>query len=176
MALDLRRPIRRDVLKRYPIRLGEEELYQGPFVGEAPDLYLFFKEHFICFPRIDLGVKGVFTELPKNEPFSAHHLASLKALKGVLLMTGPAVRGEAEVREPRIVDLSPTILYLLGLPVPDYMDGRILEEVIIPEHLVTQPPLRVRYDGSPGPRQQLAFSQTEEEDIKAQLKGLGYLE
>jgi len=31
---------------------------------------------------------------------------------------------------PRIIDLAPTILALLGLPVPDDMDGRILEEFL----------------------------------------------
>lgn len=52
---------------------------------------------------------------------------------GVLVMAGPGVRAGAEVGECSTLDLAPTILTLLGLPVPGYMTGRVLEEALEPD-------------------------------------------
>lgn len=52
---------------------------------------------------------------------------------GVLIMAGPGVRAGAEIRECSTLDLAPTILTLLGLSVPEYMTGRVLEEVLEPD-------------------------------------------
>jgi len=35
----------------------------------------------------------------------------------------------------QLVDVAPTICYLLGLPLPQYMEGRVLLEAIDPEYL-----------------------------------------
>jgi hypothetical protein len=51
---------------------------------------------------------------------------------GVVIMAGPGVRAGAEVGECSTLDLAPTLLTLLGLPVPPYMKGRVLEEVLDP--------------------------------------------
>jgi hypothetical protein len=50
----------------------------------------------------------------------------------VLIMAGPGVRAGAEIGECSTLDLAPTILTLLGLPIPGYMKGRVLEEVLEP--------------------------------------------
>ncbi len=153
----------------------KEELFEGPFVGEAPDLYFFFKKDFSCFPKLDVGSNEIFKKPSMNHNLSAHHLASLEALKGILFMGGPTVSRGAEVRDARLLDLAPTILYLLGLPIPDYMDGRVLERAFIPERLAARPPIRARADASPMKRRLLAQYEDEEGQIRAQLKGLGYL-
>jgi Type I phosphodiesterase / nucleotide pyrophosphatase len=49
--------------------------------------------------------------------------------RGVLLVYGPGVRAGAEVGPCDDLDLAPTLLTMLGLPVPPYMRGRVLEEV-----------------------------------------------
>ena len=46
--------------------------------------------------------------------------------RGFILATGPGVPVSGAVPEARAVDLAPTILSLLGVPVPSYMDGRPL--------------------------------------------------
>ncbi len=155
--------------------LRKEELFEGPFVGEAPDLYFFFKKDFTCFPTLEVGGKDLFRRPSENHNLSAHHLASLEAQRGVLFMEGPTVSRGAALRNARLLDMAPTILYLLGLPIPDYMDGRVLEGAIVPERLAAHPPVRVRADASPGTRRPVAHPEDEEGQIRAQLKGLGYL-
>lgn len=51
---------------------------------------------------------------------------------GVLIMAGPGVKAGAVVGECSTLDLAPTMLALLGLPVPEYMTGRVLTEALEP--------------------------------------------
>ena len=43
-------------------------------------------------------------------------------------MAGPGIAAGVDLGECSTLDLAPTMLHLLGLPVPDYMPGRILDE------------------------------------------------
>jgi hypothetical protein len=49
---------------------------------------------------------------------------------GVVMLRGPGVRRGAEIGECSNLDLAPTVLRLLGLPVPSHMRGRVLEEAL----------------------------------------------
>ena len=49
---------------------------------------------------------------------------------GVLIMAGPGVRAGVKLGECSTLDLAPTMLALLGLPVPEYMKGRVLDEAL----------------------------------------------
>lgn len=49
---------------------------------------------------------------------------------GVLVMCGPGIRPGVAIGECSTLDLAPTMLTLLGLPVPSYMKGRVLDEVL----------------------------------------------
>jgi hypothetical protein len=52
--------------------------------------------------------------------------------KGVLLAQGPAVRRNFRIPQCDNLDLAPTLLRLLGQPVPRAMHGRVLEEAFHP--------------------------------------------
>lgn len=54
---------------------------------------------------------------------------------GIFVLQGPAFRKGAEVDEASILDLTPTLLRLLGLPVGEDMDGRPIESAFAPEWL-----------------------------------------
>lgn len=45
---------------------------------------------------------------------------------GVLILAGPGIRSGALIAGPRLVDVAPTLLYALGLPVARDLDGRVL--------------------------------------------------
>jgi hypothetical protein len=48
--------------------------------------------------------------------------------KGMLLLYGPGIRGGVSIADTSNLDLAPTMLAVLGLPVPEFMNGRVLEE------------------------------------------------
>jgi len=62
----------------------------------------------------------------------------------------------------------------MGLPVPDDMDGRVLEDIYVPEFREAHP---VRYDSRAGQemKEQAALSAEETAELEDRLRGLGYL-
>ena len=52
---------------------------------------------------------------------------------GVIFLWGGPIRAGARLQSPTVFDVTPTLLYLLGLPVGKDMDGRVLTEAIVPE-------------------------------------------
>ena len=47
---------------------------------------------------------------------------------GLLVMRGPGIRAGARIGECTNLDVAPTILHLMGVPIPPHMKGRVLEE------------------------------------------------
>jgi len=75
-----------------------------------------------------------------------------------------------------MVDVAPTILYDLGLPVPTNMDGRVLTDMLDPGHVTANPirheaPLN-RAEGAMG----AGHTEDEQAQVASRLAGLGYIE
>jgi arylsulfatase A-like enzyme len=49
------------------------------------------------------------------------------------LAQGEPIRQGYEVQGAKIIDLAPTLLHLLGVPAPDDMDGRVLQDILTEE-------------------------------------------
>jgi hypothetical protein len=97
---------------------------------------------------------------------------------GVLVAAGPAIPAARAIGRVDIFDVTPTILYLLGVPVPDDMDGRVLVELFDPAFVQANPvrmaPSSPTQKGSPGSPS--AFEEDEERLIRERLEGLGYID
>ena len=87
--------------------------------------------------------------------------------------------GNAKVKAltgAKILDLAPTMLYLLGEEVPGDVDGRVLSE-IIEEGFKQRNPVRMesRTELSQS-TETFEYSDQEEEYVREKLQGLGYVE
>ena len=95
---------------------------------------------------------------------------------GIALFAGPGVRAGGNIHESSVLDVVPTLLALLGMPVGRDMDGRVLTEAIDPAYLQETPLTYVdTYDAG------LEFSETEEdepmsEEVLKRLRDLGYID
>jgi hypothetical protein len=72
------------------------------------------------------------------------------------------------------MDIAPTALYLLGLPIPEDLEARLLEEVLEPEMLRERAPSA----GPPLPAREAAEAALSAEDrakVEERLRELGYL-
>ncbi|MEZ4216477.1 MAG: tetratricopeptide repeat protein [Myxococcota bacterium] len=70
--------------------------------------------------------------------------------EGILLAAGPGIRRGAKIEEASVLDLAPTVLQYLGLPVGKDMDGKSLAGVFEPELLGARPLAYVStYEGEP---------------------------
>ena len=90
---------------------------------------------------------------------------------GVVMLTGAGLNNQIKNFRPYLIDMAPTVLHMLGLPVPSDMDGRVLEEAF-------QLPQDVRFEDVDNTMIQQATDYTGEEAelIEQRLKGLGYVE
>lgn len=94
---------------------------------------------------------------------------------GVLVLHGPDVRRGTTVADASVLDLTPTILALYGIPVGDDMDGRVLEEALEPSFLAAHPVRRVPTHER-GTRQAAVVEPTAADDeLVAKLQALGYV-
>ena len=98
------------------------DLYSGGYLDLAPDI-LFDIEDGDC--SIHFGFDRKFYQKPPSKPFHS----GIHKKEGIFIAYGPDVRQGIQIEGTKIYDVAPTILHLLGLPVPDDMDGRVLGEI-----------------------------------------------
>jgi predicted AlkP superfamily phosphohydrolase/phosphomutase len=151
-----------------------EELYHGPHAGLSPDLTVVLTDwRYRTIGLHDFTTNTLIT--PSFGPTGDHRL------EGILIAAGPAFQAGARLRDAALLDVAPTVLHLLGVPVPDDMDGRVLTELFNPRSPL--PP------AMPAPEPAFAtaqahgassvstspYSDLEDAAIKRRLADLGYL-
>jgi predicted AlkP superfamily phosphohydrolase/phosphomutase len=147
--------------------LKKEDIYRGPYLDRAPDLILRPRdERNIFFGLADFGSS---TTVDTVYRYSGMHRDC-----GLLIMAGKGVSEGATLEGAGIEDLAPTILYAMGSPIPQDMDGRPLTEIFSEEYR-TQVPVSYGEEESSREVRESGYSEEAEEEIKERLKGLGYL-
>lgn len=103
-----------------------QELYSGDHTAHAPDL--------LFFPR-DWKYAGLgLVEFPTNEWLAASpDRSGNHRMNGMVFMTGPDIRQGQELDGASILDIAPTVLALMGVPIPEDMDGQILTAALTTE-------------------------------------------
>lgn len=146
-----------------------EDLYQGEQIVHAPDVvFLPRRLEYFGFGEYEFGSQQIIEAMQRG-------ISGTHRMDGVFMAYGNAVRPGAQVKEAHIVDLAPTILYLMGLPVPDHMDGRVLSEVLAdgfqPVQTSPQGDLWRGPSGSAGD----GLTAEEEQILTERLRSLGYV-
>jgi predicted AlkP superfamily phosphohydrolase/phosphomutase len=113
-----------------------EELYSGPYAANAPDLLVNFRPGFRVSWESAVGGFANSLIADNMRRWSGDHIVDPEAVPGILfanqnLSFGPARAGTPVLHEsqdilPHIIDLAPTILNHLGVPVPQTMEGTSL--------------------------------------------------
>jgi predicted AlkP superfamily phosphohydrolase/phosphomutase len=96
--------------------------------------------------------------------------------EAVFLGVGPGLRRGVEVKGASLLDVTPTMLYLLGLPHGADMDGRVLSEAIDPELLRRRPVTTIATYDPPGGRPTAPLASPADAKLTERLRALGYLE
>jgi hypothetical protein len=100
------------------------------------------------------------------------------SMQGILIASGQHLRsGNDQIIGAQLIDIAPTVLYTMGLPIAADMDGRVLTDLFEPAFVVQSDPCYEALSGSTSEARELPWGYSEDEDRKIQdrLKGLGYL-
>ena len=81
-----------------------------------------------------------------------------------------------EISGARLVDVAPTILYLLGEPIPEDMDGVVLRDALADDFVTSRPIVAGAADSQTADAQATTYVSQEERIISQRLQDLGYLE
>jgi predicted AlkP superfamily phosphohydrolase/phosphomutase len=151
--------------------LRRGDIYQGDQWKRAPDLYVHWRTDFVISGlstdgRASEKMKEVARKPPLNN--GGHRM------EGILIIRGQPVERSRKIEEAKIIDLAPTVLYLLGVAIPQGMDGRVLLEAFRGEYITTHP-LHYREVEKKGESQPSDYSAEEEKTIEERLRGMGYI-
>lgn len=142
----------------------KEELFSGSHEGSAPDLLIYPCKVMYFHP--DLDIKGVVSA-------PVHWRNGNHARQGVFIAYGNNINPGEFIGPIDIVDVTPTMLYGMGLPVLKTMDGKIAKGCFTSEYVKSHEPLFIEEELFRTKKSEPCEDNTEE--IKAQLKGLGYI-
>ena len=144
-----------------------EQIYQGPRVSDAPDVAFLPRD----MRYLPLG-NADFTS--NKFMVDAFGISGCHRMHGVLITTGGAVEPGLRATGARIVDVTPTLLYLTGQPLPGDMDGQVLTEMISAEYLDATP-IKLTSELGAEKAGEVEFLPEENEEIIERLKSLGYM-
>jgi predicted AlkP superfamily phosphohydrolase/phosphomutase len=159
--IDTGRPVVASVVAR-------EQAYRGPFVGRAPDLTIrwVLDGPFAGFRCESPELQARMRRISANPPLQTggHHP------EGMVVANGPNIRS-AELTGS-LEDVTPTVLAILGVPVPDELDGRPLECLKDVHAEVAASSGSVDTSRSAGTS---GYTAEQEEEVRRRLEDLGYL-
>jgi predicted AlkP superfamily phosphohydrolase/phosphomutase len=139
-----------------------EEVFDGPCLDGAPDIvYLTRDNARPASDRLDIA------------PAFARHAAECAGgprFAGALILAGPAARRGAILNECRIVDLAPTLLRILGAPVPAHLGGEVLTAALDAGYLDSQRVKPSAESPSPEPTE---YSPDEQRALEERLRSHG---
>jgi predicted AlkP superfamily phosphohydrolase/phosphomutase len=121
-----------------------KEIHSGEYSRFGPDLFIYFDN---CHWNISelIGYDSIYSYDTPKGPDDAGH-----GPHGFFALYGPGVRKAGEVSGADLLDVAPTALHLMGLPIPQDMEGKALT------------------------KKKQGYSEEDKEEVKARLAKIGY--
>jgi predicted AlkP superfamily phosphohydrolase/phosphomutase len=95
-----------------------EDAFAGPKMDIAPDLTLQLRD--FGFISVRKG-ENVLHQRPAQ--MGTHHP------EGILIAKGPGIRAGKQLDDSHLLDIAPTVLYAMGLDIPEALQGRVIDEM-----------------------------------------------
>jgi predicted AlkP superfamily phosphohydrolase/phosphomutase len=155
------------------------EIFYGPFAHEGADLVLdWWSEDSLfssqpSFPE-DTGKPALI--IREHRPSEKSEWGGTHRLNGILIARGSGFRSGAEIANARLIDIAPTLLHLLGVPVPEDMDGKVLASAFQPDFLLARPIRSGAASGTSATDRPSGYTDEESAKVEERLQALGYLE
>jgi predicted AlkP superfamily phosphohydrolase/phosphomutase len=161
-----------------------EEVYTGPHLDGAPDVVVHWSTHKDYTYAFKVSSKSKkLSWLEDIDPYHPENFAFFTGKSGshrdngIFLAEGPGVQAGVTLGGANIIDVAPTILHLLGVPVPEDMDGGTLVDMLEGE-AAGEVTIGAAVGGAPVLSAATKDSYTAEDKvvISERLRALGYIE
>ncbi len=144
----------------------KEEIYHGELLADAPEI--------LFLPRPGYMTLGA-TDFPAGQAITPTFAGSgWHTLFGILIGKGAGLK-RGEIRGARLIDMLPTILYAMGLPIPRRLDGQVVEELFTAEYREAHPVEYYDRGKGHGAEAQEEEQEEWEAEIRRRLQDLGYI-
>lgn len=152
----------------------KDEIFSGDCSPDLPDLIITCNDGYRSAgisARLGLSTDSEF--VLQRDFWSGYH-----RMDGTLMLFGPRIKKGLRIEGASIMDIAPTALYLLGLPVPKEMDGQVLTSAIDKDYLLEHPPklAETHTIDTDEAAKMVDLSAEETETIEQRLRSLGYME
>lgn len=150
--------------------MTRESAFPGGASDQAPDLTLVLRDYgFVSVLRSEDAVRA------RPEIVGAHHP------DGIFVAAGAGIRQDTTVDRLSIMDVTPSMMYGLGQPIPREFEGRLPEEIFTADHLAAHAVDRKSVDSlemqEPSAADEVpAYDAEGEKVLMERLRALGYLE
>ena len=105
-----------------------KELYHGPYVEDAPDIIIIMRDYsYITRGGYEFLSNSLFSR-PKINHSGNHRM------NGIAFFYGAGIKKGFKMPDIQIIDLLPTILSIMEIPIPDDIDGRVVHEISKSHH------------------------------------------
>ena len=145
--------------------LTREEAFPGKYSALAPDLTVLMKDGgMVSILNSDKTLK------PRTEPAGCHRL------EGVYMAFGKGIKKGRAVAPLSMTDITPCLLYSMGLPVAEDIEGRVPSALFEDAYLASNPP---KIEGRTQSADDGAIVKEESSEsgvVMSQLRMLGYIE
>lgn len=140
-----------------------EELFKGPYADMMPDIVIRLKHGYDGRRSIE---KEIFADLEKKE--------FTHTMEGIFMAYGPDIANKKGHKKVSILDVTPTILHLLGEAIPMDIDGKVLTSIFKEGTIPKTAPIK-RVHSKNKERKSRKLSKDDEEIINGRLRSLGYI-
>ncbi len=158
----------------------KEDVFWGDEFDKAPDIIFTWKNHQYIHRPSDPFLKDGFIKIlnRKEAEFSEslHRPSGVHRDEGILIVQGPRIKTGKSLVQSRLMDIAPTLLYTLGIPIPNEMDGKVLLNIFEEKFIIDRPVLFTEEKEKPSIKAEEIYDVDEESAVRDRLKGLGYID
>ena len=147
-----------------------DELFSGPHLDTIPDIHIRFRDgievHGLTARLADGSEVTVTPPSMRSEATPGAHRRH-----GIFVASGPDIRPTPEPVEGDLMDIAPTALALLGVPVPARVEGRVLTEALRKRVETLPAGGGAKHVGG----ERLEYSEEDLARVEERLRALGYM-
>jgi predicted AlkP superfamily phosphohydrolase/phosphomutase len=156
-----------------------DEVFHGPYANEAPDLVLDWWGNNAFSSSTSFPEEGHKPPvvIRDRQPMKEPEWAGTHRLEGILIAKGGPVKKGVKISGAKLMDMTPTLLYLAGQKIPSDMDGKVLIDLFDPGFVAENPVVYEQVSGDDnkgGPGS--TYSAEDAALVEERLKALGYIE